>query len=105
MAVPKSKVSRTRRDKRRGSNWKLTAPALVKCPQCGGDLIERHSKTGRLFYGCSNYPTCRFVSWDKPTDEKCPQCGSMMLEHRERSGKTVLHCSNEKCPNASLKKK
>ena len=34
MAVPKSKVSRTRRDKRRGSNWKLTAPALVKCPQC-----------------------------------------------------------------------
>ena len=35
MAVPKSKVSRTRRDKRRGSNWKLTVPALVKCPQCG----------------------------------------------------------------------
>ncbi|WP_337476223.1 type I DNA topoisomerase [Acidaminococcus timonensis] len=86
-----------------------TKPILVKigvkCPQCGGDLIERHSKTGRLFYGCSNYPTCRFVSWDRPTSEKCPQCGSMMLEHRERSGKTVLHCSNEKCPNASLKKK
>ena len=35
MAVPKGKVSRTRRDKRRGSNWKLTAPGLVKCPQCG----------------------------------------------------------------------
>ena len=35
MAVPKGKVSRTRRDKRRGSNWKLTAPALVKCSQCG----------------------------------------------------------------------
>ena len=86
-----------------------TKPILVKvgvkCPQCGGDLIERHSKTGRLFYGCSNYPTCRFTSWDKPTTETCPQCGSMMVEHRERNGKTVLHCSNEKCPNASLKKK
>lgn len=86
-----------------------TKPILVKigvkCPKCGGDLIERHSKTGRLFYGCSNYPTCRFVSWDKPTNEKCPQCGSMMLEHRERNGKTVMHCSNEKCPNASLRKK
>ena len=86
-----------------------TKPILVKvgvkCPQCGGDLIERHSKTGRLFYGCSNYPTCRFTSWDKPTNETCPQCGSMMVEHRERNGKTVLHCSNEKCPNASLKKK
>ena len=86
-----------------------TKPILVKvgvkCPQCGGELIERHSKTGRLFYGCANYPTCRFTSWDKPTSEKCPQCGSMMVEHKERNGKTVLHCSNEKCPNASLKKK
>ncbi|MGN8781657.1 DNA topoisomerase-1 [Acidaminococcus fermentans] len=86
-----------------------TKPILVKvgvkCPRCGGELIERHSKTGRLFYGCANYPTCRFTSWDKPTSEKCPQCGSMMVEHKERNGKTVLHCSNEKCPNASLRKK
>ena len=86
-----------------------TKPILEKigvtCPQCGGDLIARHSKTGRLFYGCANYPTCHFTSWDKPTNETCPQCGSMMLEHVERNGKKTLHCSNENCPNSKSKKK
>ena len=43
MAVPKSKVSRTRRDKRRGSNWKLTAPSLVKCPNCGALLLPHRA--------------------------------------------------------------
>lgn len=46
MAVPKSKVSRTRRDKRRGSNWKLTAPALVKCPQCGAFKLPHRGLQG-----------------------------------------------------------
>ena len=76
----------------------------VKCPQCGGDLIERHSKTGRLFYGCANYPKCRFTSWDKPTNQVCPDCGSMMVEHVDRRGHKILHCSNEKCPNSTLKR-
>ena len=76
----------------------------VKCPKCGGDLIERHSKTGRLFYGCANYPTCRFTSWDKPTNSVCPDCGSMMVEHLDRRGHKILHCSNEKCPNSTLKR-
>lgn len=43
MAVPKGKVSRTRRDKRRGSNWKLTAPSLVKCPSCGAFTLPHHA--------------------------------------------------------------
>jgi len=76
----------------------------VKCPKCGGDLIERHSKTGRLFYGCANYPSCRFTSWDKPTNMVCPDCGSMMVEHMDRRGHKILHCSNEKCPNSTLKR-
>ena len=85
-----------------------TKPILVKvgvkCPKCGGELIERHSKTGRLFYGCANYPSCRFTSWDKPTNEVCPDCGSMMVEHVDRRGNKILHCSNEKCPNSTLKR-
>jgi DNA topoisomerase-1 len=86
-----------------------TKPIYVKigvtCPQCGGDLIERHSKTGRLFYGCSNYPKCRFTSWDKPINEKCPVCGSIMLESKDRSGKVTHYCSNEECVNGRPKKK
>ncbi|MCH3951122.1 MAG: type I DNA topoisomerase [Acidaminococcus sp.] len=77
----------------------------VQCPECGGDLIERHSKTGRLFYGCSNYPKCRFTSWDKPINEKCPVCGSIMLEAKDRSGKVTHYCSNEECVNGRPKKK
>ena len=50
MAVPKSKVSRTRRDKRRGSNWKLTAPALVKCTQCGAFKLPH-----RACKACGSY--------------------------------------------------
>lgn len=52
MAVPKGKVSRTRRDKRRGSNWKLTAPALVKCPNCGAyTLPHRVCKVCGMYNG------------------------------------------------------
>jgi len=77
----------------------------VKCPQCGGDIIERRSKTRRVFYGCSNYPNCKFTTWDKPVNSFCPKCNSIMLEHVDRNGKKTLHCSNEKCELSSLKKK
>ena len=50
MAVPKGKVSRARRDKRRGSNWKLTAPALVKCPQCGAFKLPHRACKACGFY-------------------------------------------------------
>ena len=47
----------------------------VTCPICGkGDVVLRRSKKGRTFYGCSDYPECSFVSWDRPTGEKCPKC-------------------------------
>jgi DNA topoisomerase-1 len=50
----------------------------VKCPKdnCGGDIVEKRSKKGKVFYGCSKYPDCDFVSWYKPANEKCPKCGS-----------------------------
>lgn len=50
------------------------------CPQCSGDLVERKTKTKkRLFYGCSNYPTCNFAIWERPVPELCPNCGGLMV--------------------------
>ncbi|RAA69255.1 type I DNA topoisomerase, partial [Burkholderia multivorans] len=47
----------------------------VKCPKCkDGEVVERKSKKGRIFYGCSNYPECDFISWDKPVGRDCPKC-------------------------------
>lgn len=50
----------------------------VKCPKCGtGEVLERRSKKGRLFYGCNQYPQCDFVSWERPFKNPCPKCGAM----------------------------
>lgn len=68
----------------------------VPCPRCGAPLVARYSKKGRRFYGCSKFPACDFVSWDKPTDQKCPKCQEMLVEKRLR-GKTLLVCSREGC--------
>lgn len=80
---------------------KTTRPIVnkigVKCPKCGeGDIILRKSKKGRAFYGCSRYPECDFVEWNKPVEEKCPECGSYMTE--KVSKKETKHiCSNKEC--------
>lgn len=80
-----------------------TKPILVKigvkCPECGGEVIERKTKTRRIFYGCANYPNCKFTSWDKPTEEKCPQCGHVLFERYEKNGNKKLYCANENCIN------
>lgn len=47
----------------------------VKCYKCGGSIEKKKSKKGKLFYGCSNYPNCDFVSWNQPTGELCKSCG------------------------------
>ena len=59
----------------------------VKCPQCGGELIERRSKKKRTFYGCSNYPKCNFAVNTRPLPQPCPNCGAMMTEYRGKQGK------------------
>src|SRR5690606_6328843 len=63
---------------------RYTAPYLerigVTCPQCKqGELVERRSKRGRVFYGCERYPECDFAAWSKPTGESCPECGGVMV--------------------------
>lgn len=59
----------------------------VNCPSCHeGHIVERRSKKGRVFYGCTRYPECDFVSWDKPISKPCPQCGKLLVEKRTKQG-------------------
>ncbi|HZK57657.1 MAG TPA: type I DNA topoisomerase [Clostridia bacterium] len=69
----------------------------VKCPQCkDGDVIERRSRKGRLFYGCSNFPGCRFISWNRPVGKNCPQCESILVYRKSKKGDKIV-CSNKDC--------
>jgi len=100
----------------------------IKCPKCsmrkvqpspygsgyasapmriqGGEIVEKRTKKGKIFYGCSNYPNCDFALWDKPTGEKCPKCGSLLVETKrkpryhppsaELRGRQIK-CSNKEC--------
>ena len=69
----------------------------VKCPKCkDGELVQRRSKKGRTFYGCSNYPECDFNIWGKPVNKKCPDCGSFLVEKRTKQG-VVYQCSTKEC--------
>jgi DNA topoisomerase-1 len=73
----------------------------VKCPKDadkGGEIVERKSRRGKIFFGCSNYPDCDFVLWSRPLDEKCPACGAPFLVEKftKKHGRQVL-CNNEAC--------
>ena len=57
----------------------------IKCPDCNGEIIEKKSRRGKIFYGCTNFPTCEFTSWYKPTDKKCEKCGNILFEKNGRS--------------------
>jgi len=76
-------------------------PTGIKCPrpECNGELIERRTKKGRTFYGCSNYSEtgCDFALWNKPVKEPCPDCRAEFLVRTGRAGKTKLSCANEDC--------
>lgn len=80
---------------------KNTMPLLekigLKCPNCDdGEIVKKRSKKGRVFYGCSNFPKCDFVSWGKPIDKKCPVCGSLLTEPTTKRGRNYS-CSNPEC--------
>ena len=69
----------------------------VLCPKCGGSIVERRTKRGRVFYGCKNYPDCDYVTWDTPLKDKCEKCGAFMLKHHYKNGRALLYCSNDAC--------
>jgi len=79
---------------------KTTKPVAtgIKCPQDGGDIVERRSKKGKPFWSCSNYPKCKFATWYKPVRQSCPKCGAGLLgEKRNKSGEISLLCLNKEC--------
>ncbi len=57
---------------------------ICKCPNCDGMIVEKHSKRGKVFYGCNNYPKCNTAYWDKPINEFCPNCNSMLVEKKDK---------------------
>jgi DNA topoisomerase-1 len=69
-----------------------------KCPRegCDGYVVERKTKRRRSFFGCSRYPDCDFMTWDKPAPEPCPQCGSIMV-YKKADGEKLLQCLREGC--------
>ena len=62
------------------------------CPLDGGHMLVRKSSKGRVYYGCSNYPKCNYMTWDEPVPERCPQCGSTLFKKRGQ-----LYCAKEGC--------
>ncbi len=72
----------------------------VKCPQknCEGELVEKHSKRGKVFYGCNRYPDCDYATWDKPVDKPCPICGApFLVEKTTKKTGTFLACLDRDC--------
>ncbi len=80
---------------------KNTKPLLkdtgVKCPKCGGRIVERRTRRGRSFFGCEKYPECDYTTWDVPQMETCKSCGAFMLKHSYRNGRVLMYCSNDAC--------
>ena len=72
----------------------------VKCPEegCGGELVRKVSRRGKVFYSCNRYPDCTYAVWDKPRPEPCPDCGHPFLTERERKdGSVTIRCPEKKC--------
>ncbi len=74
---------------------KLVHETGAECPKCGGKVVLKKTKKGRVFYGCSEYPNCDFVSWDEPIQEKCPRCGKTLL--KKKGKKPKIYCITEDC--------
>ncbi|MFB0566350.1 MAG: type I DNA topoisomerase [Candidatus Aminicenantaceae bacterium] len=71
----------------------------IFCPlNCGGKIVSRKTKKGKIFFGCSNFPKCDFATWDEPIHQSCPGCGrEFVLRKNQIRGEPYLYCSNEEC--------
>jgi len=79
---------------------KTTKPVTlgIACPECEkGQMVERRSRKGRTFFGCSAYPDCSFVLWQRPVSEPCPKCAAPFLTERVARGRRVQRCWREGC--------
>ncbi len=67
-------------------------------PDCGGDLTEKRTKRGKVFFGCTRYPDCKFALWDRPVKRPCPKCQApFLIEKRDRKTGVKILCRNEEC--------
>ncbi|MBI3120353.1 MAG: type I DNA topoisomerase, partial [Candidatus Kerfeldbacteria bacterium] len=74
---------------------KIETTTGVRCPQCNkGDIVEKRSRRGKMFYSCNRYPTCKFALWSRPTGSTCQTCGSLMVQKNQQS---EARCSNPEC--------
>lgn len=70
----------------------------VTCPKCTkGEIQQKKSKKGKIFFSCVRYPDCDFISWDKPNGEKCPACNAATLYEKNRKKNPVVYCQNKEC--------
>lgn len=67
----------------------------VKCPKCeSGEIVEKKTRRGKVFYGCNQYPGCDYALWHKPIDKKCPKCDSLLVV---KGKKNEVQCPNKEC--------
>jgi len=89
---------------------KNTKPFLDKigmsCPEegCSGEIIRKRTKKGRMFYGCSNYPKCSFVTWNKPVNKRCPKCNHILVISNKKKSGLYFKCSNSDCDYKHFKR-
>lgn len=62
------------------------------CPDCGKPMRRMRSKSGKIYFGCTGYPDCKFLSWDVPTGDKCPKCGKFLIRKNDK-----IKCSSKDC--------
>ena len=88
------------------ANKAIVVDTGITCPKCHeGHMVQRKTKRGRTFYGCSRYPKCDMALWNEPVDQFCPTCGSIMVKKTYKNGKELIFCSNPDCPTNPKKKK
>lgn len=75
-----------------GGNEKENERTEGKCPDCGKPMRRMRSKSGKIYYGCTGYPSCKFLSWDVPTGDKCPKCGKFLVKKGNK-----IKCSEKTC--------
>ena len=73
---------------------KEEAKELMDCPNCGGKIVEKKTRRGKIFYGCNNYPKCDLAMWDKPNGQFCPDCNSLLVESKDKI--KCIKCEYEK---------
>ena len=83
----------------------ITEDTGAACPVCGAKVVKKKSARGYVYYSCDTYPTCQFMTWDKPLKTKCPNCDSSLFRHTDRDSKEVTDvCLREGCGYKELVK-